>query len=245
MTMITPEELKAFRKESGLTGNQLAELINTALGMRYTNSSISKWENGQQDIPIYVQEAVEGLIAGVVPSMNGSDPTGTDGDDPVSDVGRAMPPPHLRRPDTPPPPPSGTTDLVRQVSMESMCIEMFVGIGQMVEFFGQVTGQPEVLEIGRENGRPVRISLLAMDGRIIAQDSEALGKAWAKLAQQNAWVGRIVGSLTMGGAWVEVIAATSGTMVKVFRTHAEYSQWIREQQRPTVPEPGHSDSAEE
>lgn len=242
--MITPEELKSFRKESGLTGNQLAELINTTLGMRYTNSSISKWENGQQDIPIYVQEAVEGLIAGIVPSQNGSDPTGSDGDAPVSEPGRAMPPPHVRRPDTPPPPPS-STDLVRAVSMESMCIEMFQGIGQMVEFFGQITGQPEVLTIGQRNGRPVNISLLAMDGRIIAEDSEALGKAWAKLAQQNAWVGRIIGSLTTGGAWVEVIAATSGTMVKVFRTHAEYSQFVREQQRSAVPEPGDSDPAQE
>ena len=243
--MITGEEMRAWRRESGLTGAQLAALINDALGMRYTQSTVSKWENDLQGIPDYVQETMEGLIAGVVPpSMNGDDPApqAGGGDPGTSEVGPQAPKP--RRPDTPPPPPTGT-DLVRVVSMESMCIEIFQGLGQMVEFFGQITGQPEVLEIGRQNGVPIRISLLAADGRIITQDAEALGKAWAKLAQQNAWVGRIIGSLTTGGAWVEVIAATSGTMVKVFRTHAEYSQWVREQQQRPVPEQRDPDLPEE
>lgn len=240
--MISGPELREFRLASGLTGGQMAEILNTATGMRYTQSSISKWEKEYAVIPSYVQEALEGLMASAPSaSTNGADPSSHD-DSPVSPDAQPTPPASVRRPDTVPPPPKGM-ELARPISLESTCAEMFRGIGQMVELFAVTTGQPKVLNVGTENGQPVLISLLEADGRIIIQDSDDLGRAWAKLAAQNAWVGRIIGSLTTGGAWVEVIAATSGTMVKVFRTHVEYNQWSRQQR--SVPEQRDPDQPEE
>lgn len=221
--MITAVELAQFRSESGLTQGGLAGLLNDILDRKYTNSIISLWESGRKTIPSHVQAAIEQLRDGQFPRddtepyQNGVNPV----DEIISEVTDEEQPKSKR--DIPPSRPSPTGIVVPAMSMEAMAIEMWLGIGQMVEFFAVATGQPKVMKVQGTNSQ---ISLLEADGRIIAANSERLGKAWAKLAQQNAWVARIMNSMTSGGAWVEVVAATGTMMVEVYRNHAEYAAWV-------------------
>lgn len=224
---IRPEELAQFRSESGWTQKDLAETLNRVLDMHYTGSQVSQWESGKKNIPGYVQEVISGLMGSpeTVAPENGA----------AEGASTAIP--SFRRPDTPP----GVPDDVQRIpvpvpagnALETAAIEMFRGIGQGIELAGTVLGGPKIIQT--QSGE--MISLVQLDGRTIANDAEKLGTAWAHLAQTNAWVARILTSLTTGGAWVEVIMVTSQTAFQVYNNHAGYNRFLAEQSRAPEPEP--------
>lgn len=229
---IAPEELAQFRSESGLNQSAMAELLNDVLGMHYSGSTISAWEREHKPIPRHVQSALEDMIISAGGSVREDSPA-DDGEIPGAD-------PQSRRPDLPPRFDSDTRIVPVPVPagnmLQSAATEMFQGIGMGLEMAGAFIGGPKVIDSNGDG--KVDISLLEQDGRIIAADAEKLGRAWAHLAEQNAWVARIIGSMTSGGAWVEVIMATSGTVFAVYQNHAGYAKFLQEQSRLTpTPEP--------
>lgn len=54
------KQMKARRTALGLSQPGLADLLNERLGRRYTKETISKWENGRDDIPQAVALVLEG-----------------------------------------------------------------------------------------------------------------------------------------------------------------------------------------
>lgn len=232
MAILAPEELAQFRSECGLNQREFADFLNEITGRHYTGSTISAWERGHKTIPGFVQEVIQARVSGEeTPELNGhSGDNGTAG---------VLPPdaPGSRRPDLSPPPPDDFRVLPVPVpgksALEEVAIEMFRGIGQTIEMVGAFSGQPKVVQ----DGQGAMISLLELDGRTITGDAETLGKAWAHLAAQNAWVARILTSMTSGGAWVEVIMATSGTVFKVYKNHAGYNEWLSKQSKQPEPTP--------
>jgi transcriptional regulator with XRE-family HTH domain len=226
---VRPEELAQFRSESGVSQKEFAELLNEALDMHYSGSQVSQWERGVKNIPSYVQDVILSLM-GNPPESTPSPEGRATGETPETASSR--------RPDIPPTPPEdfqlrNPLPVPQGSPLEAVAVEMFRGIGQTVEMIGAFTGGPKIISV---QGGP-NISILELDGRTISADAESLGKAWAHLAETNTWVARVLTSLTTGGAWVEVIMATSGTAFKVYQNHAGYNKWLAEQSRQPEPEP--------
>lgn len=236
---ILPEELAQLRSESGLTQTAMAELLNNVLDMHYTGTSISQWERGHKPIPDYVQEAIANIAGGNLEASVELTPSTEEGTPDDS--------PRVRRPDVPPKAPEETAKIIplpvsASTAMEAAATEMFRGIGQTIEMVGAFSGGAKVVD-SNSDGIP-DISLIELDGRTIANDAEKLGAAWAHLAESNAWVARIITSLTTGGAWVEVIMVTSQTAFSIYQNHAGYARFIAEQNSRPQPTPEPAEQAD-
>lgn len=203
-----PEELAEIRSELGLSQDRLAkEILNPNLDRRYTSATISGWERGAKPIPDHVADFLFALRA-VSPS--GAEDSGASPEPGGQLTGDAPP---FREPDAPPQPQPQRPLVPMGTALESVATEMFDGIGAMLETAGVFT----------------RNQAIEWDGKIIRADAKALGAAWGKLAEQNAWVKRILTSLTTGGAWVEVLAVTATTGKKMYDNHVSYAAFIRAQ----------------
>lgn len=211
-------ELSQFRSEAGLSQKALANLLNTALDMHYSSTTISQWETGKKPIPGHIEDAVR-LLAndGAIDALTNAQVAADDAPTrPVDSAPRFDASASVFEVPSP---------VHRGTALEAACVEMFRGIGMMLEMTGMVYGDKVLTD--RATGQ--QMSLVQMDGKIVTEDAETLGRAWAKLAEQNAWVARIITSMTTGGAWVEVLMATSGTVYKVYSNHAQYAAWASEQ----------------
>lgn len=236
--VISPAELAEFRTGNSLTQSELASILNDVLDMHYSGTSISQWERMKTPIPVYVQEAIERLRDGVsMPDFDGDgkipDVTDLDPDEIRSQIESPVRGESIRRPDARPNTPPSVSILPTPMStplLETAAVEMWRGIGGMFELLGVTLGAEKV--ITDRNG--MKISLLEMDGRIIASHADQLGKAWARLAEQNAWVARILRSMTTGGAWVEVATVSSATVLDIYRNHAGYQAWLDSQQSAPI-----------
>jgi transcriptional regulator with XRE-family HTH domain len=223
--MITAQEMSEFRNAAGLSQAEMASILNDILDMHYGSNTISRWEKERTSIPGYVSDTIEALRDGGMtappPTINGT---------PQAEMYPPTEAP-FRKPDSAPKRPAGVSILPTADAtpvLQQAAVEMWRGIGGMLELLGVTLGAPKVIT----DANNMKISLLEMDGRIVAAHAEPLGHAWARLAEQNAWVARILKSMTTGGAWVEVASATSATFLDVYRNHANYATWAREQTEP-------------
>lgn len=196
-----PEELAQFRSEAGLTQKQFAELLNRATGRRYSSDYLAKMERGKIPISAPVEEAILGL-------QNLGKAT---------DLQPGQETPEYVPADVPPKQPEITPQaplVPHSGGLEAATTEVFMGVGGGLVIFAQFSNS----------------QVLRIDGEIIQADAKALGAAYAKLAEQNAWVKRILLSLSSGGAWVEVVMVTLVTGGKLVSNHRQYADWLRAQQ---------------
>lgn len=180
-----------------MTQRQLNELINKSLDRKGRNS-VGRWERGERAIPADVETFLTNL------EFEGDQFQVTDPD------GREVPFEPLG--DTPPPPPPGVSGeqvagqlagLVGASGYARVCEELWELVATGVGMVGAVTGS----------------DALRKDGEIIAHDKAALGKAYGKLAEQNATFRNMLAGMTGGGAWLEVALVSGITAGKLMRNH--------------------------
>jgi hypothetical protein len=219
-----PPELLEWRRMSALSRKQAAEILSDILERPVSQAVVNNWESAKTRVPDDAAMVIRGLRDGQVikPPPSAEGPR----------VGR--PPKQERQPDESPLAPEGgrVISLIPAGTppLEEICTEMWLGIGGMIELMGAMGERVVSLPIpGTTPVQYEKISLISMDGRIVRTDAEALGKAWARLAQQNAFVERILRSMSTGGAWIEVAFVTSQTMLKVYSNHIGYVQHLEEQ----------------
>lgn len=224
MPAVSADTVREIRSRLEMSQSAFATLLSKATDRNVTAGSISQWENGKRDVPDYAEIALleldvaDRLEPSEVPITEYPESPYEASERPEDSVPGM--PEDAARVSVAQPMPMGS-------AMERAAIEMWQGIGGMVELAGAFVGGPKVIRV---EGSNARLNVIELDGRTISGDSIALGKATAKLAAQNAWVSRILHSMTAGGAWVDFTVAVSQTSMRIYRNHEEYSEWVRSEQ---------------
>lgn len=212
---MTGEQLRRLRSQMGLSGRQMLELINESLseslgGKTWRASSYSRWENGE-NIPEPVDRFLETLALESSPLANLDDllPDDDTGQSPGDELGS-------------PPPAQTPRSLAPSGSYTQICTDLWgiVGLGVTTV------------------GAGIQSRAVENDGYIIDADKQKLGEAWGKLAEQNDVLKRWLMQAALGGAWLEVVLATGGTLMRCAQNHqqvrlaeqqqAEQEQTLRE-----------------
>lgn len=201
-------ELRKLRERNQWSQKDLAAALNAALGKSYGTGSISPWETGKRPIPSDVATFLEELTVSTSLPRDDDSPTPLAGerDDTAADTA----------PDGGQP---ADTALPAQPSLGSggtwarACTELWELIASGVGMMGAATGSP----------------LLMHDGAIIANDAQALGEAWGKLAETNATFRKMLVGMTEGGAWLQVALVTGTTVSKCYQSHAQYALEVKAQ----------------
>ncbi len=207
---MTGDDLRKLRERRGLDRDELAALINQALGKDYSGESVARWERGRKPSR-HVEAFLDELAVGqLLPPLeaDGETPAAAAPDDPYG-------------PDSPPgdsapgPGPSAVTQpkVGGSNAWTTACTELWEMIATGVGMMGAVVGSPALMA----------------DGAIIAADKEALGQAWGKLAETNETFRKMLVSMTEGGAWLQVALITGTTLSKCWQNHAQIAQMIRDQ----------------
>lgn len=191
-------ELREFRKRRGWTQKQLSDLIDRGLEKNWKNAApVGRWENGKVKIPTDVDAFLTSLAL--------EEPDFT-----ITDDGREVLFEHEPGDSPPPPPGPSAEDAARNVaalvgggSYARICEELWELVATGVGMVGAVTGS----------------KALQRDGEIILSDKQALGKAYGKLAEQNATFRSMLIGMSGGGAWLEVALVSGITAGKVMRNH--------------------------
>lgn len=209
-------ELRRFREEQGWSQDELGRLLRGAVG-KGSGTTVGKWENGQRPVPDEVARFVAQLQLDA--AMPGEPPLDEEalglGPEPPP-VGFGAPPVEGGAGDTAPPEPEAPADragrepgpggqlpLGAGTTYARVCTELWEMVATGVGMVGAVTGSEG----------------LRKDGEIILADSQALGRAWGKLAETNDTFRRILLASTTGGAWLEVAMVSGITAGKMYRSH--------------------------
>lgn len=192
--------MRTLRERNSWTRKQLAEDLNAALGRRYNDETVGRWERDVRGIPRGVETFLTELsLAAAVDGVfgDGAEQASTGPDSPPADSAPAG----LMEPQIA----VGSGVYVRA------CEELWELIATGVGMVGAATNSPALLN----------------DGAIIANDKQALGKAWGKLAETNETFRKLLVGMTEGGAWLQVAMVTGTTVSKCWQGHAFYQQQAR------------------
>lgn len=199
-------DITRLRERNGWTQKELADAINAALGRKYGSGSISPWETDKRPIPADVARFLEELtIATGLPSSADeleAPPLGVE----PSQLGEAAADTSPFDPDAPAAP-AGQPPLGGASTYTRACTELWEIIASGIGMAGAATGSHALMR----------------DGEIIAADAPALGKAWGKLAEENATFRRMLMGMQEGGAWLQVALVTGTTVSKCYQGHAQYA----------------------
>lgn len=203
---VTGNDLKRLRERRGWSQTEFGEVLNQALGTNYKSGSVSPWETGKRDIPASVSAFVEELL--VDTALPEPDDALADAEQPPAAPEDSAPGPGL-------PPAQEPTGGAGGVWTRA-CTELWELIAGGIGMVGAATGS----------------EALMVDGQIIAEDSAALGAAWAKLAETNETFRKMLIGMTEGGAWLQVAMVTGTTVTKCYQNHA-----VRSLAAASAPEP--------
>lgn len=89
---------------------------------------------------------------------------------------------------------------------------------------GKPRGRPPELQKQLEEffvgtGLVVSATINPFDGEVIANNAEALAESWHKIAQQNAFIKRILSSFLETSSWSAAIMATAAVAVPIMQNH--------------------------
>ena len=194
---MTAAELKQFRLARGWSQAQMGQLISDSLNKQWKDvaRNYGTYERGRRPVPGDIEVFLANL------ELEGEQFTVLDGDREI---------PHEPIGDTPPPQPPGAEQVAQGIaaiagggSYSRVCEELWELVATGVGMVGAVTGS----------------EALRRDGEIIAHDKQALGKAYGKLAEQNATFRNMLAGMTGGGAWLEVALVSGITAGKLMRNH--------------------------
>jgi transcriptional regulator with XRE-family HTH domain len=187
------EQIRRYREKKNISQRALSEILHEALGTG-TQSKLSEWESGKRKIPEHVSVFMDALAM----------QEGLRLDDPPP----APPPLPPREPgepveDTAPRPTVPQPSISSSGIYSRVCEDLWEMIATGVGMIGALLGS----------------DALMVDGRIIDEDAEALGKAYGKLAETNETFRRMLVGMTSSGAWLEIAMVTGGTVGKMYRNH--------------------------
>lgn len=208
---MTGTDLRRLRERRGLNRDELAALINEAIGppakgKPYDAETVARWERGREPAARVRAFLDELAIESLADDLSGA-PAGLDPDDdapldaaPAGDSapgGPAMPPaaPRLG---------GGSSTWTRA------CEELWELVATGVGMVGAATGN----------------LALVRDGEIILADKGALGAAWGRLAETNETFRRMLTGMTEGGVWLQVAMVTGSTFSKCWQSHQAYAQHL-------------------
>lgn len=212
-------ELRRFREEQGWTQDELGKLLKASVG-KGSGTTVGKWEAGTRPVPddvaaLVAQLQLDAAMPGDKPLDEAALGLGENGH---HEVGFGAPPVEGSAGDTAPPEPeaaarsggagqaeAGQLPLGASTTYTKVCRELWELVATGVGMIGAVTGS----------------EALRRDGELILADSEALGRAWGKLAETNDTFRRILLASTTSGAWLEVAMVTGITGGKLYRSHQE------------------------
>ena len=200
---VTGEQLGSIQQLLGLTEEQTVELLNEALGRKYSVDRLRQWKRNDRPVPKWVSEFLvnvaaeqngvrmsefaETLETGLGEQLLGGD--GVPGDD-----APPQPPTDLPRSQTP---------LSAGGAYAKICTDLWATLALSISSVGALANRP----------------VLVRDGQIIDRDKEALGKAWGKLAETNETFRRMLDQTLTGGAWLEITVVTGVTAGKLLDNH--------------------------
>lgn len=89
---------------------------------------------------------------------------------------------------------------------------------------GKPRGRPPELQKQLEEffvgtGLVVSATINPFDGEVIASNAEALAESWHKIAQQNAFIKRILSSFLETSSWSAALMATAAVAVPIMQNH--------------------------
>lgn len=205
-----PEAMESLRDRRGLDRGELANVLNDALGMRYTDETIRRWEKGDRPIPKSVQVFLESIQ---LQELSPGGPPPLDRDSYAAPAG-----PDMAGDTAPGPGPSATPQapLGLTGAHARACEDLWEMIAMGLGMVGAATGS----------------QALVFDGQIILQDKAALGAAYGRLAETNDTFRRMLVGMTEGGAWMQVALVTGTTVSKCWQAHQQVAA-ARTQPQPT------------
>lgn len=205
------QQLRELRERQGWSQESMADLLKASLG-RGSSTSIGAWESGRRKVPdevasflgqLELEQAFPPDELGRTLEGEHEEPLDSAASSSRGGIGDSAPSPPpdsaSERPvaGQPPLPTPGGSSYAR------VCEELWELVATGVGMVGAVTGSDALRE----------------DGKIIAADKAALGKAWGKLAETNDTFRRMLVGMTSGGAWTEVALVSGITFGKCYRSH--------------------------
>lgn len=201
------QDLRRLRERRELSPEELAELLNAALGTDYNGETVKRWERSNRKPAAKVVAFLEELaVEGLAGELGGA-PVGLEDDDvPLEHDGAGDSAPGL-----PPAAPRLTSG--GSSTWTKACEELWELIATGVGMVGAAVSNPALMR----------------DGEIIAADKAALGAAWGRLAETNDTFRRMLVGMTDGGVWLQVALVTSTTVSKCWQSHREYAVYLASQ----------------
>jgi hypothetical protein len=197
-------EIVALRERMGLSRGELADLINSALGMRTRPDAVARWEDGRRNPSPGASAFLDELeLRSNLEAFGGAQEPA--GDDPPLRPDSAPGDPHGPLSD----PESGFEQQALALSGSPLLVKACT---ELVEMVAMVVGS-----VGALVGSPA----LELDGSIIHEDRQALGEAWGRFAETNETFRRMLTSTLAGGAWLQVALVTGTTVSKCYHGHVE------------------------
>lgn len=193
------QEIRAFRERMNWSQKHLSDLIREALGSGPSQSKLSEMEQGKRETPEHVSVFLDSLS--ISEGMGNLDFT-TEGE-----ARPQEPPPSTPPEDTVPPPDARekpTVPISQRNQYTRICTDLWEMVAVGVGGIGAVLGSDSMM----------------VDGRLIDEDKEALGRAYGKLAETNETFRKMLIGATSSGAWLEVCIVTGSTFGKIYRNHA-------------------------
>lgn len=210
------DQLTSMMERRNLEKQDLAEILNNALGRNYNVESIRRWQTGARAIPRNVEAFLEEL------ALDG----GFRPDTPPAPAGGPQEPtdePSWAADTEPGPGPSAAPQapLGDGGAYQRACEDLWEMIATGIGMIGAATGS----------------DALMYDGQVILQDKQALGAAWGRLAASNDTFRRMLIGMTEGGAWLQVSLVTGTTLSRCWQGHAQLAAQKRQASMMTGPEP--------
>lgn len=213
---MTGDDIRKLRERRGLSRDELAALITTAIGGGaksgdpYTGETVGRWERGRKPagkVVAFLEELAVSELEGVAGGLEPDDRPLVDDDG----AGDTAPGAGSQGPD------DARLGLAQPAVGRGVytraCEELWELVATGVGMVGAATGN----------------MALVNDGAIIANDKAALGAAWGRLAETNDTFRRMLVGMTEGGAWLQVALVSGTTLSKCWGNHQEYAAHRRRQ----------------
>jgi transcriptional regulator with XRE-family HTH domain len=212
---VTGAELREWRKGQGLTQQEVATILNGALGTNYRDYKIGHWENEKRKIPAHVLDFLAGGAAST--TAVGEESAASPG---TPAPGEDLPP--RAQPDSKP----ALLPVLSGGEYAKACEDLWDMIG-----FGLVAA-----------GTGLQRPAIRNDGYIICGWEDASGKheglkrelgvAYGKLAERNRTFQRLVIALSQESVWAEVVIVTAKMGQQMYANHMRYATLEAERKAP-------------
>jgi transcriptional regulator with XRE-family HTH domain len=206
---VTGDELRAFRRDRRWRQTELAEFLGV------DQPAVSEMERGRREVPDELAALLQaaGAAESPAPDAAGDGPpeaaaANLEGDVPPRPVrSRAKPRPVERQVE------------VNLAELEARLLRLIQGEDVAIAIADP--GETEIHHVSQHVPGLADLvgAMNEFDGNIIRANAVAMSKAWVKLAREKPRVLMFLETLTAGGAWRDVFAATGPVVLAILLNH--------------------------